>query len=346
MNREKTYLQLLLDVTKAVTSNLNLTEVFELIVHKVPEVVGVDAATLRLLDPSGKKLLLQAAAGLSDTYLGRGPVDAEESVLKALAGTPIAIFDAASDPRIHYHDAAREEGIKSILVAPVTIRGKIAGILRLLSRTSRSFEPKEIDFVAALAEQCGIAIENARAYQEQTRQITYFRALAEIGKAINSTYELDAILNLIVRRMPEVMNLKACTIRLIESAEGRLQLRAAHGLSQAYLERGALDEELATHYILQGEPVVIPDATVDIHTIYHKEAKAEGVGSILAVPITVREEPIGMMRLLTGQVRYFSAADINFAMAVAEQGGIAIQNAVNHRKMLDMLSTKPNPATY
>jgi GAF domain-containing protein len=145
--------------------------------------------------------------------------------------------------------------------------------------------------------------------------------------------------------MPEVMHLKACTIRLIESTGGRLELRAAHGLSQAYLERGALDEELATHYILQGEPVVIPDATVDIHTIYHKEAKAEGVGSILAVPITVREEPIGMLRLLTAQVRYFSAADINFAMAVAEQGGIAIQNSVNHRKMLDMLSGAPKPAS-
>jgi GAF domain-containing protein len=95
----------------------------------------------------------------------------------------------------------------------------------------------------------------------------------------------------------------------------------------------------AGRYILQGEPVVIPDATVDIHTIYHKEAKAEGVGSILAVPITVGEEPIGMMRLLTAEVRYFSAADINFAMAVAEQGGIAIQNAVNYQKMQDLLST-------
>ena len=345
MNREKNYLQLLLEVTKAITSNLNLNEVFDLIVHKVPEVVRVDAATLRLLDPSGKRLVLQAASGLSDAYLSRGPVDAEESVLKALAGTPIAVFDAASDPRIHYHDAAREEGIKSILVAPVLIRGQVAGILRLLAKTPRAYAPQEIEFAAALAEQCGIAIENARAYQEQERQISYFKALAEIGKAINSTHELDAILNLIVRRMPEVMKLKACTIRLIESTEGRLQLRAAYGLSRAYLDRGALDEELATHYILQGEPVVIPDATVDIHTIYHKAAKAEGVGSILAVPITVQEEPIGMMRLLTAEVRYFSAADINFAMAVAEQGGIAIQNAVNYQKMQDMLSNKSDSST-
>jgi GAF domain-containing protein len=336
-DRDKSYLQLLLDVTKALTANLNPDEVFELIVRKVPEAVGVDAATLRLLDASGKKLVLKAAFGLSDGYLGRGPVDAEAGVLQALAGTPTAVFDAATDPLTGYHDATRGEGIKSILVAPVVIRGRVEGILRLLTRTPRVFEPAEMEFAKALAEQCGIAIQNARAYQDQSRQITYLKALAEIGKAISSTHELDAILDLIVRRMPEVMNLKACTIRLLEAADGRLQLKAAHGLSEAYLRRGALDEELATHYILQGEPVLIPDATVDLHTIYHREAAAEGVASILAVPITVGDEPIGMMRLLTKEVRYFSEADINFAMAVAEQGGIAIQNAVSYRKMQDLI---------
>jgi GAF domain-containing protein len=181
-----------------------------------------------------------------------------------------------------------------------------------------------------------MAIENARTYAEQGRQLSYFKALCEIGKTINATRELDRILDLIVKRLPEVMHLKACTIRLIES-QGKLELKAAHGLSRAYLERGALDEELATYYILQGEPVMIPDAKVDIHTIYHKEAAAEGVGSILAVPITVRGETIGMLRLLTSEIRYFSQADINFAMSVAEQGGIAIQNAISHPQCRDLM---------
>ncbi|MCJ7830369.1 MAG: GAF domain-containing protein, partial [Desulfobacterales bacterium] len=86
MNREKTYFHLLLEVTKALTSTLNTTEIFKLITLKVPEVVGVDAATIRLLDASGRKLVLEAASGLSDTYLKRGPVDAEVSVLEALKG--------------------------------------------------------------------------------------------------------------------------------------------------------------------------------------------------------------------------------------------------------------------
>jgi GAF domain-containing protein len=101
-------------------------------------------------------------------------------------------------------------------------------------------------------------------------------------------------------------------------------------LSKSYLERGPLDEELATYYLKQGEPVIIPDARKDMHTLYHKEAETEGIGSILAVPISVQDEIIGILRLLTSEIRYFSAADINFAMAVAEQGGVAIQRAIDY----------------
>lgn len=335
MVREKTYLQLFIDVTRAITSKLNMNEVFGMIAEKIPEVLGVDAATIRLLDHTGKKLVLHAASGLSDAYLQRGPVDTEASVMNALKGTPIAIFDAPNDPRFNYPEEARKEGIKSILVVPIPIRGEISGILRLLSRSPRLFEQQEIDFVAALAVQCGIAIENARIYEEQTRQLSYFKTVYEIGKTINATCKLDDIFNLIVARMTEVMNLKACTLRLIESDKGRLELKAAYGLSRSYLERGPLDNELATYYVLEGEPVVIPDATVDMHTIYHKEAAAEGVRSILAVPITVQGEAVGIIRLLTAEVRYFSPADINFAMAVAEQCGIAVQSAIHYQKLQD-----------
>jgi GAF domain-containing protein len=130
------------------------------------------------------------------------------------------------------------------------------------------------------------------------------------------------------------MNLKGATIRLIDEHQGRLELKAAHGLSRSYLERGPLDEELATYYIKEGEPVVIPDARVDIHTIYHKEAASEGVSSVLAVPISVGEEIIGVLRLLTEEVRYFTHADVNFAMAVAEQSGVAIQRAIDYNRLL------------
>lgn len=333
MEKNKTFLDLFIEVTKTITSSLDPDEVFKLIVNQVPHIVGVDASTIRLLDASGRKLVLRAASGLSEAYLNRGPIDTEEPIFKALKGQPICIEDAERDPRIHYPEATRKEGIKSILLVPIPIRGRINGILRLLSKTPRTYAQDETRFLAALGEQCGIAIENARIFKEQEIQLNYFKAIHEIGKMINSTYDLERILELIVTRLPVVMSLKGATIRLIDDHKGRLELKAAYGLSQSYLERGPLDEELATYHVKEGEPVVIPDARVDFHTIYHKEAESEGVSSVLAVPISVQDEIIGILRLLTGEVRYFSHADVNFAMAVAEQSGIAIQRAIDHARL-------------
>jgi len=333
--RKTTYLDLIIEVTKAITSSLDLDEVFELITQKIPEIINVDAATIRLLDASRKNLVLRSAHGLSKAYLNRGTIDTEEPVFKALRGEPIVIEDATQDPRINYPEATKQEGIKSILVVPIPIRGQINGILRLLTRSFRSYNQEEIDFVTALGEQCGIAIENARIFQEQQIQLNYFKAIHEIGKTINATYELDKILELIVTRLPTVMNLKAATIRLIEPRKGKLELKAAYGLRKSYLERGPLDEELSTYYLQKGEPVIIPDAKKDIHTIYQKEAESEGISSILAVPISIQDDIIGILRLLTAEVRYFSDADINFAMAVAEQSGVAIQRAIDYNKLMN-----------
>ncbi len=332
VNRDANFLNLFIQVTKTITSSLDPDDVFRLITEKITEIIGVDAATIRLLDNSGQKLVLRAAHGLSDAYLNRGTIDSEEPIFKALQGDPITIDNAPQDPRIKFPEATAKEGIQTILVVPIPIRGKINGILRLLTQKPRTYQQDEIDLVTAIGEQCGIAIENARIFKEQQIQLDYFKAFHEIGRKINSTYALDEILDLIVRRLPELMHLKAATIRLIEENKGKLELKAAYGLSQAYLKRGPLDDELATYYIKQGEPVVIRNAAQDIHTLYHEEAKAEGISSILGVPITVQGEIIGIMRLLTEEVRHFSNADVNFAMAVAEQGGVAIQRALDYSR--------------
>jgi GAF domain-containing protein len=332
--RNTKFIDLFFEVTKAITSSLDPHEVFNLITQKIPEILNVEAATIRLLDASGNKLVLKAAHGLSQEYLNRGTIDTEEPVFKALKGEPIVIEDATQDPRVKYPEATKQEGVKSILVVPIPIRGKIHGILRLLAKYTRTYKRDEIDFVTALGEQCGIAIENARTFNEQQAQLDYFNVIYAISKEINATYELDKILDLIVTRLPAVMNLKAATIRLIEARDGKLKLEAAYGLSQTYLERGPLDEELSTHYLIQGEPFFIADAKKDVHTVYHKEAESEGISSILAVPITFQDEVIGILRLLTAEIRYFTDVDLNFAMAVAEQSGVAIQRAIDYNRLV------------
>jgi PAS domain S-box-containing protein len=327
VSKERGYLNVFQSVTKAVSSTLEVNEVLQLIVRKIPEVLNLKAATIRLLDDTGKKLRLVASHGLSEKYLNRGPVDTEENIIEALNEKPVAIYDMSTDTRLRYRKEAEEEGLKSVLTLPIVAKSKVIGVLRLLSGWPRNFNSEEIAFAASLAEQCGTAIENARMYERQYREIQYLKTMEEIAKAISSTPDMREVLDMIVKKIPSILKTKAATIRLLDRSGKKLELAAAYGLSEKYLNRGPVDAEESISFALEGKPVAIYDVTTDSRIVYRDEAKEEGIKSMLVVPIVVRNKIIGIMRLLTDEYRNFTQDEMDFAVALAEQGGIVIETA-------------------
>lgn len=330
---EREYLNVFQAVTSAVSSTLDVNEVIDMIVRKIPEVMHLKAATIRLLDDTGKKLCLVASFGLSEKYLNRGPVDTEENIIEALNEKPVAIYDVSTDTRLGYRKEAEEEGIKSMLALPIVAKGKVIGVLRLLTGWPRKFTNEEISFAASLAEQCGTAIENARMYERQYREIRYLKTMEEISKTISSTLDIHEVLDMIVKKIPAIMKTKAATIRLLDCSGRKLELVAAFGLSEKYLNRGPVDAEESISFALGGRPIAIYDVTTDSGIVYRDEAKEEGIKSMLVVPIVVRNKIIGIMRLLTDESRNFSRDEIDFSVALAEQGGIAIENARMYERL-------------
>lgn len=92
-------------------------------------------------------------------------------------------------------------------------------------------------------------------------------------------------------------------------------------------------DEKNTIRALQGEPVVICNVLEDDRVLYREHMAREGLTSLLALPIKVKDEVIGIIRILVREQRNFSEAEINFSLAVAEVGGAAITNASLYRKI-------------
>lgn len=328
VSREKEYLRVFREVTKAVSSSLQLGEVLDMIVKTLPEVMNLKAATIRLLDETGRRLELVAAHGLSDRYLNRGPVDMEENIREALQEKPVAIHDVKSDPRVYYRREAAEEGIGSMLTLPIIARSRIIGILRLLTSQPRLFSQQDMDFASALAEQCGTAIENARMYGRQYKEAKYLSALQDIAKAVSSTLSVQDVMDLVVRKIANATNTDAATIRLLDPSRKRLELVASYGLSERYLKKGPVDAERSVaEALVEGRPVAIYDVPTDARIVYKKEAREEGISSMLVVPMIFRGRVIGVIRILTKEHRTFQEDEIEFASALAEQAAIAIEYA-------------------
>lgn len=114
--------------------------------------------------------------------------------------------------------------------------------MRLLTRSERRFSPEEIALAMALAEQVGIAISHGRLFKEMAAQLQFLRQIQEVSTLVNSTLDLEVILEALVQRVVRTMRAKGCTLRLIDADSGRLTLAAAHGVSAAYLRRGEVEQ--------------------------------------------------------------------------------------------------------
>lgn len=306
-------------------------QVMESIVRSLPELLEIDACTIRLLDAATGIFVLGAASGLSPEYLARPDVDSKETLEMVSAGRPVAMVDAEQSPHRPFREAAQGEGITSVLTLPISFQGAVIGIMRLLTRTPRLFTDEEISFSMALAEQTGMAIANGRMFKQLEHQVDFLCEVQAISKLVGSTLDLDTVLQTIVKRLSSGLQAQGCTIRLLTPETNRLVLVASFGLSEEYLHRGEVVDEKNAIRALQGEPVAITNVLEDV---LHKEHMGrEGIKSLLVVPIKVKEEVIGIIRVLAREHRTFSKAEINFSMAVAEVGGAAIANARTYRKI-------------
>jgi GAF domain-containing protein len=124
------------------------------------------ACSVHLLDADNRTLKIKASSGLSHTYLERTSLDRDDAMQEAFEGRTVYIPDARTDGRIPNQAEVRNEGIISILTIPLKVRNAVIGVLRAYTEEVHRFDEKESDLLQKLAEQAGIAVTNARLYQE------------------------------------------------------------------------------------------------------------------------------------------------------------------------------------
>jgi formate hydrogenlyase transcriptional activator len=163
-------LQLLLDLTNRITSNLELRDLLRAISANIREVIRADAVDVALPDAVSDKLRVFAM----DFPHGKGVVKEEllvtpsAAVKKALDTLKPVIVDMRERNEFtsEVSDILSAEGIKAFCNIPLANRGRALGILSILRTTETPFSPEDVDFLSRASGQIAIAIENALAYQE------------------------------------------------------------------------------------------------------------------------------------------------------------------------------------
>jgi signal transduction protein with GAF and PtsI domain len=331
--KERMYLRSFQEISKVLSSTLAVDEVLDHIVRQITDVMNLKGATIRLVDPKTNRLQLVAAHGLSDKYLKKGPVDVDRSVAEALSGRPVAIFDAVNDPRMQYPQEAKEEGIATLVAVPMVAKGKVIGVLRLVTAEPREFTMEEVDFACSVAELGAQAISNARMYETRTMELNFLKGLLQVSKAVNSALDVKKVLNLLVKTVTTALDIKGAGVRLLDEKRQQMELVASYGLSDRYINKGPVGTDKSITDAMLGKAVSIYEVDSDPRASYVKESVEEGIKSILSVPINLKGNIIGVLRIYTSEPRDFSDDETTFISSLAEQAALAMENARLYQKL-------------
>jgi len=173
------------------------------------------------------------------------------------------------------------------------------------------------------------------------KQLLNYETLLKITKAMSMSRDPEEVIKLTVTNIKKTLDIKGCALLLINPKNKQLERVASDGLSKDYLSKGPISTLKSISESLADGPVAIYDVNDDPRVQYPEEAKKEGITSILSVPIFVRGEIIGAMRVYTAQPWEFTLEDVNFVQALAQMSGILIDMCrlyEGQNEMIDILT--------
>lgn len=163
-------------------------------------------------------------------------------------------------------------------------------------------------------------------------RLHYLEALAAVSNTINATLELDLVLQLLVDRAAELLQVPATSVMLLERS-GQVSIHAAHGLSPAYVQsqRGPLEQSVAGRALTEGRVFATWDARRGADENAAAAAR-EGLVSVACAPMLCAGEPVGALNLYCRREHCFGEDQLHVLALLAAQGAIAVTNARLYRR--------------
>lgn len=167
LRKRSQQLETLVRIGGELTSLVSPQRILDEVTTAAANLVGARLVAIRLLDPTGAKLVLEAVHGGSKEYAAEPPIPAANSALGgvALSQIPIIIENVAKDPAYRFKAIAKKENLRSMLAVPLVTAGRSLGVMAIYRDHAGDFEEDAVTMTVGLAGLAAAALENARLFQ-------------------------------------------------------------------------------------------------------------------------------------------------------------------------------------
>jgi signal transduction histidine kinase len=321
-------LRALVETGVAITSELSLDALLQRLVEAASELTGARYAALGVIDRSGSELERFLTTGIdAETHAAIGDLPRGRGILGVLIreDAPLRLHNLGDDPR-SVGFPPNHPPMSTFLGVPVNLRGVAYGNLYLTEKASgEDFTDEDQELVELLASQAAVAIENARLYEAATGWSKQLESLNEVGNALATETDLDRLLDLVVRRLRELLDARLVTV-LLPSGDDGLRFAAVAGERTELVGATITRSTSKSGRVLERGRSERADSVLDDPDVDHEAMRLIGARSGLWVPMLVRRRAIGVLAAhdkLGSDVR-FTDTDLRLAETFGTRAALAV----------------------
>ena len=331
------------DMLKVISrSAFDLPTVLNTLVKSAARLCEADVVTLA--QPKGSTYQIDATFGTTrefDEYVAAHPTKIDRGTATGrtlIEGKVAHIADVLADTEYTYTEGQKLAGFRTVLGLPLLREGIPIGVMTLCRRSVRPFTDQQIELVQTFADQAAIAMENTRLLNELrartselTRSVEELRSLGEVSQAVNSTLDLQNVLDTIVARAVQISGTEAGAIYVFDERQKEFQLSATSGMSDDMIAAVRnMHAEISAAVGLLTETHE-PSQTADLRdlpsTAVNEVILRAGYRARLLVPLVRSGKVVGALVVRRKVPGEFPTNTVELLKTFATQSVLAIQNA-------------------
>ncbi|MBI4862102.1 MAG: GAF domain-containing protein [Candidatus Riflebacteria bacterium] len=332
-------LEALHTVSSAVNSTLELAEVLHAVLRTLSHVFSASGCAILLSDGDRAELMVKVADEEQIKTVRNIRIDGDKGILGYMLRErrPVLLHEDAGELFARFRDFISSD-ISSIICAPLINKREIMGTLVAMGAPPVRYSKGDLDLLTTVAGQVSQALSKAKLFERSQRQVAELSLINELGKAINSSLDLDNVLDYIINMLSSILEADSGSLMLLSKDRETLGVVCSKGLDPQLVSqiRLKVGEGIAGWVAQHEKPLLLGDASQDPR--YVELDMPRHHFSMISVPIVNKDSVIGVLNFERSLDRKhpFTEDDLVLLSTLGGQAAMAVENASLYRNLIQV----------
>jgi len=333
--KDRASLELLYSISRELAMQLDLVEILARVLKLTLETIGGDAGSIVVLDEHGK--VTEGTYIYEGEFYERSATQLADTLDEGLAGwvvknrQAVLISNALEDERWLKREFEIERKLKrSAICVPIIARDRVVGVLTMVHPQEGHFTQDDLHLLIAIADQGGIAIENARLFTAEQERRKFASTLQEIAQIVNASLDPLHVFHLILEQLKRVVKYESASIFLHDGDQLRMVAARGYEGDVAQLDFSIPDgeEQLIGRVLHQKQTLMIANVQEEAGWVKsEKIPETSKVRGWIGAPLIVHDKAVGVLTVDRQEAGAYGPSEVEIVSAFAHQTATAVANA-------------------